>query len=193
MDRKVHIWDVTTITGRKHALADRLPADLGVDWKDLARNPAAGYAALSRLLSSPNDAVPFLGKRLEASAAADLKPVERLLGALDDEKFEVREAATKELSALGDRAAPLLRKALAGNPSAEARRRLGELLSRLEGAGPSAETAREIRAVEALEAIGTPEARRLIDGFAAGPSGVRLTDEAKASAGRLSRRSSPQP
>jgi RNA polymerase sigma factor (sigma-70 family) len=193
LDKKAHIWDVSRITGRQRAVAERSPADLEADWKDLAGDAAAGYAALGRFLSSPKDAVPFLGKRLEAAAAVDPKPIERLIAALDDEKFQVREGATEELRVMGDRAAPVLRKALAGNPSADARRRLGALLSQLEGAGPSAETARELRAVEALEAIGTPEARRVLDKLAAGPSGMRLTEESKASAGRLLERPSTRP
>jgi len=47
--------------------------------------------------------------------------------------------------------------------------------------------------VEALEAIGSPEARRLLDKFAAGPAGTRLTEEAKASADRLAKRASIRP
>src|SRR5262249_28287814 len=119
LDKLAHLWDVSRITGRQRVVAERSPADLEADWKDLAGDAAAGYAALGRLLSSPKDAVPFLGNRLESAAAVDLKPIERLIDALDDEKFQVREGAIKELRVMGDRAAPLLRKALAGNPSVE--------------------------------------------------------------------------
>jgi RNA polymerase sigma factor (sigma-70 family) len=193
LDKKAHLWDVSQITGRQHQVAERSPADLEADWKDLAGDSVAGYAALGRLVASPKGAVPFLGKRLEAAAAVDLKPIERLGDALGDEKFQVRERATKDLRGMGDRAAPVLRKALAGNPSAEARQRLETLLSQIDGAAPSSETAREIRAVEALEAIGTPEARRPLEKLAAGPSGMRLTEEAKASADRLAKRPSTRP
>jgi HEAT repeat protein len=122
-----------------------------------------------------------------------IPPIERLIAALDDEHFKVREQATKDLAAMGDRAAPSLRKALAVNPSAEARRRLDQLLTQADGAAPSAETMREVRAVEVLEAIGTPETRKLLDALAAGPSGMCLTEEAKASARRLTMRSSDGP
>ena len=100
----------------------------------------------------------------------------------------MREQATKELEAMGDRAAPTLRTALAGGPSPEAKKRLDALLARVDSAGPSAETVREVRAVEALESIGTANARRLLDALAAGPLGMRLTQEAKASVGRLAKR-----
>jgi hypothetical protein len=179
---------VSRITGRSRTSAERSPAELEVDWKDLGGDVAVGYAALGRLISSPKSAVPFLGKQLQS--AVDTKPIERLIGNLDDEGFQVRERATKELEAMGYRAAPSLRKALAASPSAEARQRLERLLKRLDGAGPSAETVPDIRAVEALEAIGTPEAHRLLEKLAAGPSGMRLTQEAKASADRLAKGSS---
>jgi RNA polymerase sigma factor (sigma-70 family) len=192
-DKTADIWDVSRITGRPRTSAERSPADLEADWKDLAGDAAAGYAALGRLVSSPTSTVPFLGKRLEAASAVDAKPIERLIAALDDGDFRVRDQAAKDLEAMGDRAAPSLRKAIAITPSAEARQRLGRLLARVGGGSPPAETVRGVRAVEALEAIGSPEARRLLDKLAAGPSGMRLTEEAEASAGRLARRSPSTP
>ena len=94
---------------------------------------------------------------------------------------------------MGDRAAPSLRKALAVNTSAEARRRMDQLLAPVDGGVPSAETVREIRAVEALETMGTAEAQRLLDKLAAGPPEMRLTQEARASMGRLTKRASVAP
>jgi hypothetical protein len=187
------IWDVSRITGRPRTLAERSPAELEADWKDFSSDAAKGYAALGRLVSSPVSAVPFLGKHLEAASGVDTKPIDRLIDALDDEDFKVREQATKDLEAMGDRAAASLRKAIASTPSAEARHRLGRLLARVDGGSPSAETVREVRAVEALEVIGSPEARRLLEKLAAGPSGMRLTEEAKASVERLARPSSIRP
>jgi WD40 repeat protein len=193
LDGGVHVWDVCRITGRPGSPVERSQADLETDWDDLCGDVAAGYAALGRLIFSPDGAVRLLGKRLEAAAAADTKPIERLIGNLDHEDFRVREQAAKELRVLGDRAAPSLRKALSGHPSPEAAARLAELLNRIDGTTPSAETMREVRAVEALEAIGSPEARRSLERLAAGPAGMRLTQEAKASAERLIKRSSIRP
>jgi hypothetical protein len=64
----------------------------------------------------------------------------------------------------------------------------GALLDRLDGGSLSAETIRQIRAVEALEAIASSEARRLLEKLAAGPAETRLAAEAKAAARRLSKR-----
>jgi Sigma-70, region 4 len=171
--------------------AERSPAELEADWKDLGGDAAVGYAALGRLISSPKSAVPFLGKQLQRPV--DAKPIERLIGNLDDKDFQVRERATTELEAMGYRAAPSLRKALGVSPSAKVRQRLDRLLQRLDGAGPLAETVPDVRAVEALEAIGTLEARQVLEKLAPGPSGMRLTEEAKAPADRLAKRSSTRP
>src|SRR5262249_24036197 len=103
------------------------------------------------------------------------------------------EQAARELEALAERAAPSLRKALAGKPSLETSRRLEALRDRLDGAIPSAETVREIRAVEALEFIGSPEARRLLDRLAAGTPETPLAQEAKAAAVRLTKLASVAP
>ncbi|HKB01828.1 MAG TPA: sigma-70 family RNA polymerase sigma factor [Gemmataceae bacterium] len=193
LDKTAYVWEVSAITGRPPATAERSAADLDADWRDLAGDPAKAYAALGRLVASPANTAPFLGRRLEAAVAADPKPVERMVGLLSDQDFKVREQATKELGAMGDRAAPALRKAIASTSSAEARQRLEGLLARAEAADPSAETLREVRAVETLEAIGTAEARRVLEKLAAGPSELRLTTEAKASAERLARRVSVLP
>src|SRR5262249_14386607 len=66
-----HIWDVSRITGRQREVAERSAAELEADWKDLAGDSVAGYAALGRLVSSPAGAVAFLGKQLQS-----VKPVD---------------------------------------------------------------------------------------------------------------------
>jgi WD40 repeat protein len=187
LDKTVHLWDVSRIIGRQRKRAERSPADLKADWEDLAGDATAGYAALGRLMSSPREGVAFLGKQLQSMKPPDARRIERLIAELDDERFPAREQAAKELEALAEYTAPALRKALAGKPALEVRRRLGALLDRLEGARPSAETVRQIRAVEALESIGNPEARQLLDKLATGPAEMRLTQEAKAAARRLAK------
>jgi WD40 repeat protein len=193
LNKNADIWDVSRITGRPRVSAERSPADLEADWKDLAKDAAAAYAALGRLVSSPERAVAFLGKQLQSIAPLDTRRIERLIVDLDDGRFPVRQQATRELGTLAERAAPMLRKALAGKPSLEVTRRLGALLDRLEGAAPSAETVRQLRVVEALECIGNAEARRLLDQFAAGPAETLLTQEARAAMGRLAKRASGAP
>jgi RNA polymerase sigma factor (sigma-70 family) len=185
LDKTAHIWDVSRITGRRREITERSLAELEADWKDLAGVAAAGYAALGRLVSSRERAVAFLEKQLQSTPPLDTRQIERLITDLDHEQFDVRERAARELEKLEERAEPALRKALSRKPSLEARRRLEGLLKRLEGASPSAETLRQIRAVEVLESIGDLEARRVLSKLAAGPPESRLTQEARAAVRRL--------
>jgi RNA polymerase sigma factor (sigma-70 family) len=183
----VNIWDVSRITGRARTLAERTPAELEADWKDLSGDAAKGYAALGRLVSSPKHAVSFLGKQLQSIKPVDAKRIERLIVGLDSDTFAVRTQASKDLEALPEDAVPALRKALAGIHALEAKRRLETLLDRLENAPLSADTVRQIRAIEALESIGNAEARRLLDILAAGQPEMRVTKEAGAATKRLAK------
>ena len=188
-----HIWDVSRITGRQRKVAERSPAELEADRKALAGDAAAGYAALGRLVSSPGRTVPFSSKQLQSTKPVDSKRIERLIADLGDRRFRVRAQATEELGALAYRAAPALRKALAGKLPLEARRRLEALLHQLESGSLSPAAIRQIRALEALESIGNPAARRLLGQLAVGPPATRLTQEAKASLGRLAKRATSVP
>jgi hypothetical protein len=100
------------------------------------------------------------------------------------DSFRRREAATRELEKLGPEAGPALRHALAGSPSAEARRRLELLLAKAQGLRP-AESLRVLRTIETLERIGSAEARRVLEAVAARAQADWLTWEAKASLARL--------
>ena len=118
--------------------------------------------------------------------SVDARRVDRLLADLDREQFPVREAASAELAKLGESAVPALKRVLRQTPSLEVRRRVEQLLSRLEEWSP--ERLRILRALEALEHGATPEARRLLEALAAGAPEARLTQEAKASLLRLAKR-----
>ena len=81
-----------------------------------------------------------------------------------------------------------MRDTLAGEPSAEVRRRVEELLRKLDGPMPSSGQLRDLRSVEVLEHIGTPEAKQVLQTLAKGAPEARLTQEAKASLERLTKR-----
>jgi hypothetical protein len=111
----------------------------------------------------------------------------KLIAELEARSFVVREKASAELERLGELAAADLRKALAGQPSLELRRRVETLLGRLRRPPLSAEPLRQVRAVEVLERVGSAEAKRLLETLAGGAPGVRLTEEARAALKRLPR------
>ena len=118
--------------------------------------------------------------------------MERLITDLDSDRFEVRDAAARELTQLGEQVEPALRRVLEGKPSPEARRRVEALLT-----GPrrvrSPEGLRGLRAVQALECVGTAEARRVLEGLSRGAPEARLTREAKAALRRLAGGPAPAP
>jgi RNA polymerase sigma factor (sigma-70 family) len=162
-------------------------------WDDLAAEDASrAWQAVCVLASSPGESVPFLRGRLRPATEADPRQLARLIADLDSDRFEVRARAQRELEKLGELAAPALRKALP-SPSAEVRRKAEALLAKADSLTPAPERLRELRAVEALEHAGTPEARRLLGTLSRGAAGARLTREARLAAERLSRRPAASP
>jgi hypothetical protein len=84
-----------------------------------------------------------------------------------------------------------LEQELTGTTPLEVRRRIKLLLDKLAYPLKSPKTIRELRAVEVLEHIGTEQARQVLQVLARGESGSRLTEEARASLGRLAQRKAP--
>jgi hypothetical protein len=78
-----------------------------------------------------------------------------------------------------------LRQALRGKPSAELRRRVGDLLQRLVTASP--QRLRALRSLELLEGMNTAESRLLLQSLAGGAPDAWLTREAKAALDRQPR------
>jgi WD40 repeat protein len=158
-------------------------------WADLGGEDAPrAYRAIRDLTTAPDQAVPLLRARLRPAPAPSAGQLKRLLAGLDDEEFVKRERATAALAALGRPVAPTLRRALASRPPLEARRRLERLLGEVSAAELSPAQVREVRAVEVLEAVGSPEARRLLRALAGGSPATVLTQEARAALARLGRR-----
>jgi WD40 repeat protein len=189
-DSTILIWDVT---GRSPAgrlpLRALTPGEEKACWAELMGEDAGqAYRAIWALVAASNQAVRLLSSRLKPAAAADEKLVRELIAGLDDDRFAVREKAEKELGALGEEAKPALQRALAAGPQPDMRRHLEALLTKANDATATPERLRGIRAVEALEQIGTPAACQLLKALARGEQEARLTQEAKASLGRLARR-----
>jgi len=182
------VWDVTRFTKRHRKILTPQATDLESSWKELADDAAAGYRAIGRMVSSPDSALSLLRKYLRPAVALDAKQVARLVRDLDSDRFQAREQATKEFEELGEIAIPALQKALVDNPPLEVKRRLAELMDKLNTSNPSGQTVRQIRAVEVLETIGSPEACELLKTLAGGAPPARLTQEAAAALRRLAPR-----
>jgi dipeptidyl aminopeptidase/acylaminoacyl peptidase len=186
-DTTALLWDLRALSlAGSPAIAELTPKTLDILWTNLSGDSPAAYKAVARLSGFPKETVAFLGSRL---SPVEAKELDKLIVKLDDDDFETRESATNQLIALGTAAEPAVRKALVSAPSAEARVRLGNILESLKkGAEGNTNHLSQIRALEVLEAIGTPEARKLVEGLAKGAELAELTVEAKATLARMERK-----
>jgi len=193
-DSTILLWDVAAITAKRRLPVAKVSAkEIEAHWDALASTDAAtAYRAIWALTVSPREAVAFLRERLQRVEPVKEKVIAQLVMDLDSSDFTTREHASEELSKLDCLAEPALRKALAGEPTLEVRRRAQRLLEQLISP-PSSAQLQTLRAVEALEHIGTPGARDVLKTLAGGAADARLTKEAKASLRRLVSRSSAKP
>jgi WD40 repeat protein len=200
-DSSVLIWDLAALPQRDpHRVLAPWPArkvlnarDLETTWTLLAGTDAVkAQQAIWSLAAAPQLAVPFLHKHLRPVAAPRPDAVPSLIADLDSEDFATRQKASADLARLGPLAEPQLRKKLLDRPSLEARRRITALLAHVPALQiVSGEELGSVRAIEALEQMGTREAIQLLRTLAKGADGARLTQEAKGSLERLSRRAKP--
>lgn len=184
-ERSIKVWSLLpangTAIGQPTPLA---PQDLDDLWSRLADADAAGpYSAIQRLVGAGRQAVSMLENRLRPGPNPGDQVVSRLISDLDSSRFAVRQKAREELERLGIRAQAALQEKLEQKPSLEMKRNIEQILGRIERF-----PLRELRAVEVLEHIGSPEARRLLAKLADGKDGFPLIRDANDSLNRLNRR-----
>jgi WD40 repeat protein len=187
-DTTVLLWDA--IAALKN-LAQPAPLVLTAEqisslWGDLA-GPDAVRASQSvhQLVAGAKDALPFLFRHLKPAPWVELRKINGWIADLENEKFSVRQQAMSQLLKVGQQAVAPVQKLLASGPPLEMRRRAEELLERLTSGTLTPEQLRVVRAVEVLERIATPEARRLLKALAEGGPGELSTREAQAARDRL--------
>ena len=111
------------------------PDDLESIWKALqGNNGNEAFTAMRALVAAPQQAVPFLKDKLPP--ALDQARLQRLIAQLDDDEFDEREKASRELERMGRDAEQALRDGRKRNPSVEVRRRIDELLDQLKDNAP---------------------------------------------------------
>jgi hypothetical protein len=187
---QVLTWDV--LAQGRDARAGT-PERLEALWADLGGDATVpAFRARCALTLAGDKAVAFLAERVKAPGEPDVKAVREHVARLDDDDYATRKAAQQALKELGPAVAPLLRQALADKPSAEARRRIQDLLDGWRGK-PSPDELRGLRAVAVLEGVGTPGARQALEKLAKGPARARLTAAATAALARLERVPSARP
>jgi WD40 repeat protein len=189
-DTTLLVWDLARLK-RVPTLAtlELGPKELEAAWTDLAGDDAAkAFQSILRLARAGGQALPYLSKQLHPAAPVDGKLLERLIADLDSEQFQARQNALSELNKLGELAEPALRKVIAGEPSLETRRRIEPVLEKLASGTLTADRLRLVRALEVLERIGTPDARKLLGALAHGAPGALTTRQSQTILARLSRR-----
>jgi hypothetical protein len=158
-------------------------------WEELASAEAItgqrALAALARCTEADK-----LAEEQVVLNADGKKRVAQLVGKLDAEDSSRRDKAHKALEAMGQAAGPALRRALAGKPSHEARRRLSALVEALES---TAAWGAHGRALDLLERRATPAAARVLKAIGAEKDGGWFSLEAREALARLRPRLGVEP
>ncbi len=153
-------------------------------WDALAApDSSLAYKSMLALESSPTNAVQMLGEKMKPVPALQAETVKKLIMNLGSDDFLTREEATKELGTLGHAVEQELLAATQSDMP-ESRDRATRLLMLLERRNNPSEW-RDLRAVEVLEYINTPESQELLKRLASGAASARLTVDAKAALERL--------
>jgi hypothetical protein len=183
LDTTVVLWDVGGRLAAKPA-----PKELDGAWPALAQTDASqAHELMAKLGALPTEAVKLFQSHLRAAPALEDDKLKRLIADLDDEAQPTRTKASAELAEIGVAAKPALENALKGTPSKEQQLRIESLLRRLADDTPTAAQLRQLRAVEVLERLDTPEARSLLKSLAEGRADARLTRAAMEARARLER------
>ena len=183
-DNVTYLWDVTGArTGPAPAAASG--QNLERWWADLAAEDArrAGVAATA-FLRAASSGIAFIQDHLRPVDGPGAALLAELIAGLDADSFTAREVSSRELALLGDRAEAALIRAKKERPSAEAARRIDGLLDRLDGSLGSDEL-RVLRAIEILEHLGTPDAKRCLEVVGRGVPDARPTRDARSALARL--------
>jgi WD40 repeat protein len=183
-DSTILLWDMTGRAAFARGPQEKPgPAELARLWARLDDpDPAVAYRAMARLTAAQVETVGWFSSLLAADMREPLsdQEVERLIAKMEHESFQVREKALIALGKAGAEVWQALSEALKASPGPEKRRRLQELLDALPASAFPPGFLRARRALEVLEWLGTPEARRLLEVLAKGAPGARLTADARA-------------
>ncbi len=196
-DASALIWDVTpSAKGPPKAAAPLSPKELELLWEALTNADAArAYWAIGVLAADAPRSVAFLENRLIETHTAPRPPSEAQIAGwiadLDHPRFAVRQHATRQLEAQGDRVETALRLASKSQISLEARCRVDDLLAKLDAAELTPQQLRVERAVAVLERLGTADARLSLSRLTDSSLDRHIRTQAQAAIDRLRMRPVP--
>jgi WD40 repeat protein len=194
-DGTILLWDLSRLAQPESALAPPSARQRQALWADLgSRDAGAAYRAVVLLgCTDKGGTSAFLLQQLRAMWQHDPQHAGRLIAALGDPAYAVRNKAHAELAGLEEAVAVALHEALQRKPALELRRRLEQLLQKLNPVSPSPRQLQALRAMEVLEQLATPEAQRWLEQVARGAPETRLAREARLALERLQRRAGASP
>src|SRR5262249_5345422 len=146
LDTTILVWSLPN-RGQDHSATLLASSDLKKLWGHLGEEDGPqAYQAVWDLTNCPRESVPFLQKLLLPVPAANAQRIDRLIGQLDDQRFQLRQEAASELERLGELASPKLRQVLEVRSAPEVRRRAEVLLDLADAHALSVEGMRTLRA-----------------------------------------------
>ncbi len=193
-DGSIFVWDISLLQDNPSRMT-RSAKELDSWWKDLAGVDATkAHTAIGNLVEVPEQAVGLFKERLRP-ARDNSERIARLIAQLDDDKFAIRQAASKELETLRSEAEAAPRRAHKENKSTEVQTRIERILEQPVIQVRDPKLTQGIRAVEVLEYIATgnaDESRQaainLLKNLTGGAPQARLTLDATAALRRLEMR-----
>lgn len=192
-DCSVILWDLRkALFDQPEFASSESSMDFVQAWDRLgAREPKSAYEAVHFLLRRPAGAIEFLQKEL-LSYVSVVEPAEipTLIEKLDNDDFDVREAAQRRLLSVRDQSAKFLTEALKNERlSAESRYRIEEILT-TKNYRPQISMNERLtmhRAVLVLELIGEEAAQEMLRRITVGYSDDRIKFEAKLALQRVAK------
>jgi len=180
-DTTLLLWDTSDLRSDKPAPDKLTEKQVEEAWANLEGNDGAkADKSIRELVGAPEQAAKWLQKNLSPAAPADSALVEKWIANLDNDDFETRMKAASELEKLGELAVPALEQTLNSKPSLETQKKIEELIEKTVGGFHTGNRLRLVRAIEVLEKIDTPEARKVLETLAKGAAGALPTREAQA-------------
>ncbi len=158
-DLSIVLWDLGALASEVNA------PTLDSDWRDLASADAKkAFQVIRRWSKEAEKATAFLKKRLAPAPkpALDAQQIEKLVDALAEDQFALREKASQELQKLGDLAVPALQGALSESVTLEVKQRIQRILKKIHDTPLANDDLRALRALEILHRLDTPASREIV-------------------------------
>jgi hypothetical protein len=172
---------------KKPALKGELtPTELDALWADLATgNTFRREQLFPALAAAPDTAVPYLVKQAPVATADEVKYLRELMAELASDDARKRRTANERLTKRAHRFAALFRDALPDAPAGNARDVLTALVADAKDKPLPDDLRAELRAVELLARLRTPDAVKHLKALAAGAPQSHVTAAAKAALEKL--------